>query len=170
MPLDEWAREHLFAPLGIIDATWSKDRAGNVQGMSGLCMSARSLARIGRLVLDGGVHDGHEVVSRGWLDASTRTYRDAGAFWSAAPRGLSWWLGPPRSISANGWGGQYLIAIPTHDLVLVRLRTVEEDERGSFFDDVSALVLGVERPRPSVAMRSLKVLVKLLRPVLRRGR
>lgn len=252
VPLDVWAEEHLFAPLGIA-ATWAKDRAGNVQGMSGLCMSARSLVRLGRLVLDGGVHDGREIVSRRWLEVSTRTYRDAGAFWSAAPRGLSWWLdpesvelglstrvfdswaasgvpadftaqlrplenrffpshaefraevqrvlvgrvapvsdrnlarfhamtwkanrpdaetryGPPRSISANGWGGQYLIAIPKRDLVIVRVRAVEEDERGSFFDDVNALVLGVERPTPSIAMRSLKFLVKLLRSAPRRGR
>lgn len=244
-PLDEWAREHLLEPLGITDFTWSKDRAGNVQGMSGLCMSARSLIRIGRLVLDHGSFGGREVVSREWVDASTRTYRDAGSFWSTAPRGLGWFLDPesvefglsarvfeswagsgvpatfidrlrplegrffssqnelraevqrtllgkelpvsdrnlapfyamtwkanrpdadirygaPRSISANGWGGQYLIAIPAHDLVVVRLRAVEEDEPGNFFDDVSSLILGVERPRPPPLFRALKGLFKLV--------
>jgi CubicO group peptidase (beta-lactamase class C family) len=251
--IDAWAREHLFEPLGITDVTWAKDRAGNVQGMSGLCMSARSLVRLGRLVLDGGTWGGHEIVSRAWLDASTRTYRDAGSFWSAAPRGLSWWLDPssteiglssrvfeswagsgvpadfiarlrplegrffpshgefreavqstllgkvlpvsdrrlapfyamtwkanrpdgetrygaPRSISANGWGGQYLIALPSLDLVIVRLRAVEEDERGNFFEEVNALLLGVERPRISPALRSVRVLLKVLGPLLRKRR
>jgi CubicO group peptidase (beta-lactamase class C family) len=247
-PLDDWAGEHLFAPLAISDFTWSKDRAGNVQGMSGLCMSARSLRRIGRLVLDGGTYGGREVVSREWIDASTRTYRDAGSFWSRAPRGLGWFLdpesvgfglskrvfeswadtgvpssfsdrlrplegrfypsqnefraavqramhgkelpvsdrnlapfyemtwkaqrpdadiryGPPRSISANGWGGQYLVAIPALDLVIVRLRAVEEDEPGNFFDDVNAIVLGVVRPRPPLVFRALKGLFKLIGPM-----
>ncbi len=244
-PLDEWAREHLLEPLGIADFTWSKDRAGNVQGMSGLSMSARSLARIGRLVLDRGTFAGREIVSRHWMDASTRTYRDADAFWSTAPRGLGWFLDPervefglssrvfeswresgvpasfldrlrplegrffssqdafraevqrtllgkelpvsdrhlasfyamtwkanrpdadirygePRSISANGWGGQYLIAIPAQDVVVVRLRAIEEDEPGSFFDDVNAILLGVKRARPPLAFRALKGLFKLL--------
>ena len=78
--------------------------------------------------------------------------------------------GAPRSISANGWGGQYLLAIPSLDLVIVRLRAVEEDERGSFFDDVNALVLGVERPPVSPALRSMKVLIKVLGPLLRKRR
>jgi CubicO group peptidase (beta-lactamase class C family) len=246
-PLDDWAGEHLFAPLEISDFTWSKDRAGNVQGMSGLCLSARSLARIGRLVLDRGTYRDREVVSRAWVDASTRTYRDAGLFWSRAPRGLGWFLdpenvefglstrvfeswadarvpssftdrlrplegrfypsqnefraavqraihgkelpvsdrnlapfyemtwkanrpdtdvryGPPRSISANGWGGQYLIAIPPKDLIVVRLRAVEEDEPGNFFDDVNAIVLGVLRPQPPLVFRALKGLFRLLGP------
>jgi CubicO group peptidase (beta-lactamase class C family) len=250
VPLDEWARDHLFEPLGIRDYTWSKDRAGNVQGMSGLCMSARSLARVGRLVLDRGTHGSHEIVSRAWMDDSTRTYRDTGSFWPSAPRGLGWFLepervefglstrlfeswaasgvptsfidplrplegrffashrellaevqrvmlrevvptsdrklaayyamtwkanrpdadlryGPPRSISANGWGGQHLIAIPAQDLVVARLRAVEEDEPGNFFDDVNAIVLGVERPRPPLAFRALQGLFKLVARVRR---
>jgi hypothetical protein len=49
--------------------------------------------------------------------------------------------GAPRSISANGWGGQYLLAIPAHDLVVVRLRAVEEDEPGNLFADVNSIVV-----------------------------
>src|SRR5262249_1009373 len=78
--------------------------------------------------------------------------------------------GPPRSISAKGWGGQYLIMIPAYDLVVARLRAVEEDERGNFGDDVNALLLGVERPRLPGGHRALKVLFRLLAPVLRRRR
>lgn len=246
-PLGDWAREHLFDPLGIADATWSKDRAGNVQGMSGLCMSARSLVRIGRLVLDRGTYAGRKIVSREWIDASTRAYRDAGSFWLKAPRGLGWFLdpqsvelglstrlfeswaasgvpssfsdrlrslegrfypshaellaavqralhgkdlpvtdrnlapfyemtwkanrpdadaryGPPRSISANGWGGQYLLVIPAHDLVIVRLRAVEEDEPGNFLDDANEIVLGVVRARRPLVFRALKGLFNLFGP------
>jgi hypothetical protein len=78
--------------------------------------------------------------------------------------------GAPRSISANGWGGQYLIALPSLDLVIVRLRAVEEDERGNFFEEVNALLLGVERPRISPALRSVRVLLKVLGPLLRKRR
>jgi len=88
--LDVWARESLFAPLGITDFGWSKDKAGNPHAMSGLQMRPLDVAKLGQLVLDDGRWCGTQVVSGAWLEASTRTYQKPGF----QPHGLLWWLSP----------------------------------------------------------------------------
>lgn len=37
-PFEVYAQSRLFEPLGIVDAKWSRDPAGNTQGMAGLSM------------------------------------------------------------------------------------------------------------------------------------
>jgi CubicO group peptidase (beta-lactamase class C family) len=89
-PLDEWTRESLFAPLGISDFGWTKDKAGNPHVMSGLQMRSRDAAKLGQLVLDDGRLCGEQIVSGAWLEQSTRTYQKPGF----QPHGLLWWLRP----------------------------------------------------------------------------
>ncbi len=86
---ESFAKSRLFDPLGVRDAAWSRDRAGNVQGMSGLSMSARSLATIGEMMLGKGALCGKHVVPAEWIATST-AYSPAGF----SPVGLLWWLTP----------------------------------------------------------------------------
>ena len=53
-PLDEYMSRRLFAPLDILRAKWSRDRAGTVQAYFGLELTSRDLARIGLLMLNEG--------------------------------------------------------------------------------------------------------------------
>ena len=47
---------------------WYSDPKGTVTAGWGLCMSARDMARIGAMVLDGGMFDGKRVVSEAYLN------------------------------------------------------------------------------------------------------
>src|SRR5690606_6555270 len=85
-PLDELAAERLFAPLGITDFSWDKDRAGNVQAFYGLDLTARDLARIGRLMSNDGKHAGAELLPASWIRESTSP---AGG---VDYHGLLWWV------------------------------------------------------------------------------
>src|SRR5690606_9210339 len=60
-PLDDLVRAELFAPLGITEFAWMRDRAGNPHGMSGLSLGAHDLARIGQMLLDGGQWKGRRI-------------------------------------------------------------------------------------------------------------
>ncbi len=86
-PLDEYVRDFLFAPLGITDWQWSRDRAGNPHAMSGLKLRAIDLAKIGQLLADGGVWRGRRIVSERWIAQSTAPGQPL-MKWC----GLLWWL------------------------------------------------------------------------------
>lgn len=87
-PMDGFFRDGLFAALDITPGPWEKDAAGNPHAMSGLPLSARDAAKIGRLVLDRGrVRDGQPVPAAfidTMLAPSART----------AEAGLLWWRRP----------------------------------------------------------------------------
>lgn len=86
--LDAYLTEKLFAPLGIKDVQWTKDKAGNPHAMSGLQIHPLDLAKVGQLVLDGGRWNGKSLLSAAYLEDATRK--------SATPlqleHGYLWWL------------------------------------------------------------------------------
>jgi CubicO group peptidase (beta-lactamase class C family) len=86
-PVDVFLRERLFEPLGIKDATWDRDQAGNVNTFADLSLSGRDLARIGQLMLSGGRHEGRELVPAAWIAEATKPAR-ADLSWY----GLLWWI------------------------------------------------------------------------------
>ncbi|GGL00539.1 hypothetical protein GCM10010844_18730 [Deinococcus radiotolerans] len=85
---DDFARAELFAPLGIHEWQWDRDRAGTPHGMSGLQLRARDLARLAQLTLRGG----EGLITPSWIHASTCPATPA------TPRmGLLWWTWHPQT-------------------------------------------------------------------------
>jgi CubicO group peptidase (beta-lactamase class C family) len=92
-----------------------------------LRMSARDLARVGLLYVRKGRWGARQIVPADWVNASTRRHSDLGG---GRGYGLLWWTvaadASGDSIStreplfyASGYGGQYVIVIPTLDMVVV---------------------------------------------------
>lgn len=77
MPLPEYARARLFAPLGITDWEWLSDIRGRPLAFAGLRMRSNDLAKIGQLVLQHGRWNGAQIVPSAWIDASLRPRVDA---------------------------------------------------------------------------------------------
>ena len=85
--LDEFTAEEIFAPLGISDFYWMKDKAGNPYVMAGLSLFPEDLAKLGKLVLDRGRWQGEQVIDEWWFDVSLQPSV------SFVPNhGLLWWL------------------------------------------------------------------------------
>ena len=120
MPLLEFARTRLFAPLGIEHSAWTPGFNGEAAAASGLRLRANDLARIGQLVLQRGSWEGRQVVPAEWIAASL-TPR-AAAF-EGVQYGHHWYLVPRRdgspAIMGLGYGGQRLVVVPSLDLVYV---------------------------------------------------
>lgn len=120
--IEEYAVEHLFAPLGIDHHFWKRSPTGLVDTEGGLYLSARDLAKIAYLYLKNGVWEGKSIVSPEWVKASITpsvTVSDAGVKY-----GYKWWLYPygeerRLAFGGSGFGGQRPIVLPELDLVIV---------------------------------------------------
>ncbi|MBO0989356.1 serine hydrolase [Delftia sp. SD018] len=122
MPLLDYARHKLFAPLGIDKAEWTPGTNGEAAAASGLRLRARDLARIGQLVLQQGEwpggRQGRALVPRHWIVQSIQPRVDA---WPGLRYGHHWYVGQTRAglayYMAIGLGGQRLVVVPQHSLV-----------------------------------------------------
>lgn len=133
----DFAKEHLFAPLGIpVEQSipfrsreelmafykstdlrvWAADPAGVNAGGWGLTLSPMDLAKLGQLYLDGGIWNGQRLVSERWVRESTAEQRR----WAERdlPYGYLWWVLPQgHGFAAMGDGGNALYASPDKNLV-----------------------------------------------------
>ena len=124
-PIEDFARDALFEPLGIDRFEWVHSWDGVAAAASGLRLTARDLARIGNLLLAGGVWNGRRIVRGEWIAAATM------ARFSATPDngyGYFWWTGNSELAGTGGalpWyagfgnGGQRLFVLPAAGIVLV---------------------------------------------------
>ncbi|MDF1722021.1 MAG: serine hydrolase [Minwuia sp.] len=108
--IDAYARERLFAPLGITDFEWVKGADGVPSAASGLRMNIHDLVRIGLMIHDAGRFEGDQVVSESWLTAAFSPRAD---LQTGLRYGFFWWLhpagDPPLGVAAAfGNGGQRL--------------------------------------------------------------
>jgi CubicO group peptidase (beta-lactamase class C family) len=125
----EYARRHLFEPIGIERFRWGSDTNGIVIGGFGLELAPPDLAKLGQLMLNRGLWQGRRIVSEDWIAASTsaryHTYDHIGSY------GYHWWVLPqdeesdrPAVYFAMGYGGQYLFIVPRLELVVVFASTL----------------------------------------------
>ena len=127
-----FARRELFDKLGMEHATLEFDAAGTPIGSSHLWASARDWSRLGLLYLHDGVLGGERILPAGWVDDSARQtpgaeYVGYGAgFWTNRGSGYGTRHRqaagmPADAFLARGSQGQYVVIVPSHDLVVVRL-------------------------------------------------
>jgi CubicO group peptidase (beta-lactamase class C family) len=125
--LEAFAREALFAPLGISDWEWMKYRNERIASAAGLRLRPRDAAKIGQLVLNKGAWNGRQIVSAKWIEQSvTPRFQAIGYFGGLFYYGQQWWMGRTLSgdrdvkwIAAMGLGGQRIFVVPELDLVVM---------------------------------------------------
>jgi CubicO group peptidase (beta-lactamase class C family) len=124
--LEAFAREALFAPLGISDWEWMKYRNEHIASAAGLRLRPRDAAKIGQLVLNKGTWGGRQIVSAKWIEQSvTPRFQAIGYFGGLFYYGQHWWMGRTlfgdkdvKWIAAQGLGGQRIFIVPELDLVV----------------------------------------------------
>lgn len=118
MNLSQFADQTLFGPLGIKTRLWKMDAQGHNTGHGGLYLSTRDMAKIGFLYLNSGYWDGKRIISRQWIEASTRGQVEVDQNYSY---GYQWWVRPVSGCpSYRAWGrnGQFIVVVPALDLVV----------------------------------------------------
>jgi len=120
--IEEYAAEHLFAPLGIERYFWKRSPSGLIDTEGGLYLNPHDLAKIAYLFFKKGVWQGKPIVTPEWVADSVSPKVGVGK--SGVKYGLKWWIFPYGDGSrvawaGSGFGGQMPIIVPEHDLVLV---------------------------------------------------
>jgi len=141
------------------DATITVDQTGFGFANGGVSCTARDLARVGRMMLDGGVAPGGRVVSQGWVESvlaggSREAMTDEG-FTSAFPEGSytrQWWCtGNERgNVSGIGIHGQNLWLDPRTDSVIVKLSSWPDPDTRHWHGLQSGILLDVSRALDAV--------------------
>ena len=118
-------RQALLDRIGMRNTLLSTDRFGDFILSSQVYTNARDLARFGLLYLQDGMWDGERLLSKEWI-SFVRTPAPATASRSNEYGG-HWWLVPDKrtdvpkdAYSTAGNRGQFVIVVPSHDLVIVR--------------------------------------------------
>jgi len=121
----DFAREHLFGPLGIVDVHWPSSPEGISIGWGDLEMRPHDMAKIGYLYLHMGMWDGRQVVPAEWVEASTRKHINATL---SDGYGYQWWVDASGYYMALGWAGQYIVVVPDKNLVVVFTSDLSESD------------------------------------------
>lgn len=120
--------EEIFLPMGFQDAVFETDASGVFMGSSYFYASARDWARMGQLMLDGGVINNRRIVSEDWVRRAT----SPNASENDRAYGYQWWLNrgneqlrysdlPEDMFYANGNRQQLVMVFPTERAIIVRL-------------------------------------------------
>ncbi len=152
--IEEYARRHLFAPLGIVNYHWKRTPLGVVDTEGGLYLRTEDLTKLGQLFLQEGRWKGARIVSSEWIKESLTPRIAAG---EGFQYGYFWWLlpyGKPGQTAwvARGFGGQRLIVFPDEQLIVTSTAWHILDDASIEFDVVKRLLPGVHpqqcaRPR-----------------------
>lgn len=117
----ELARDWLGAPLGIAFPPWDRDPQGVYLGGNNMALSPRELLRFGELYRQGGARNGQRILSKSWVETSW-TPRTRSVF-SGDGYGYGWFLrdvgGGRMAAYARGFGGQYVIVVPSLAMTVV---------------------------------------------------
>jgi CubicO group peptidase (beta-lactamase class C family) len=119
----DFAKEHLFGPLGISDVEWPSNPQGISIGWGRMRMKPRDMAKIGYLYLNEGVWDGEQIVPLEWVQASRRKHTPATL---QDGYGYQWWIDDDGYYMALGYAGQFIFVLPEQDMVVVFASDLEE--------------------------------------------
>ena len=118
--IEDYANQFLFKPLGISKYYWKQTPSGLADVEGGLYMEVTNVAKLFSLYLSEGVWNGTRVIAKDWINDSVRSgfkINDQVAY------GYQWWLysieGLPDTWAAVGFGDQYVILVPKHDLIVI---------------------------------------------------
>jgi CubicO group peptidase (beta-lactamase class C family) len=154
----QYGKQKLFDVIGIPDVRWGMDGQGRTTVYAGLQATAAEFAKYGYLLLNKGMWDGQQVIPAEWIERTTTAQMPCSDWnqwlWhvnlplrlgtqptDCVGSGMAFCTPidvadvPFDGFTAKGINGQYIMIMPSVDLVVVRLAS---DQPGSQYWDVYA--------------------------------
>ena len=128
----QFAQEALAKPLGFSLSPWARDPQGIYFGGNEMVMTPRQMLAFGEMYRNRGQVDGRHILSPAFIE---ETFKPRGrSRISGREYGYGWWLrdmAGRRAYYAWGFGGQYIVIVPSLDLTVVSTSaaTVSVDRR-----------------------------------------
>jgi CubicO group peptidase (beta-lactamase class C family) len=128
--IGEYMQKRVFGPVGMENVGWSVQGGSGFLGPhtnahSGLCVSARELARFGYLMLNKGCWEGECIVPESWIDMATKSSQtlnpNYGYTWWVNTAGTKWPGLPRDAFALSGFRSNKCYVIPSLDLVVARV-------------------------------------------------
>lgn len=134
--LVDYLYPRLFRPLGINNVNWDESPTGVKTGGWGLYLKTEDLAKLGQLLLQGGVWEGKQIVPAEWVkemssaqvpcvpagknsDMLPQMLKDVKKSDWLQGYGYQMWRCRHNAFRADGAYGQYIIVIPDKNAVIV---------------------------------------------------
>ena len=115
-----FAKKNLFVPLGITDVKWGSDPNGITLGAITLELRPYDMAKLGLLFLNNGKWENKQVVSKNWVQQSTKKYQvSPGHPIMGYGYHQAWWVRPGWYYAAEGARGQRIFVVPDKNMVIV---------------------------------------------------
>lgn len=119
-PMAELLQERLFGPMGITDVLWETCPMGIEKGGWGLYIRPEDMAKLGQLVLDGGMWQGKQLLSPLYLDAATATHAITPETLGDYNYGYQIWVGRhENTFLFNGMLGQNVLGFKDSGILVV---------------------------------------------------
>lgn len=136
----DYLKPRLFDPLCIEGATWQESPQGINTGGWGLYLKTEDLAKVGQLILQGGVWNGEQLISSEWIAEATAKHIDCRpAGWrpeqiNFKAEDSDWlqgycyqmWRCRHGAVRADGASGQYIIVMPEQNAVIAMTANIPD--------------------------------------------
>jgi CubicO group peptidase (beta-lactamase class C family) len=132
--LNSFTQEHVLSPIGAVAGEWTTDADGNNWGWGELSITARDMAKFGKLYMEGGEWAGDRVIPSDWVADSLAEHSEKVVIGGYSTSrygnfrklgyGYQWWsaeVGEHRFSYANGHGGQFIILLDDLDMIIVTI-------------------------------------------------
>ncbi|MBQ0035434.1 MAG: serine hydrolase [Firmicutes bacterium] len=117
-------RESLFEPMGITEAYFFDNKQNITIGGLGLFISTKNLAKVGNMLIHGGVHNGKRILSEEWCKLQLAKQIDNSSVFAESKHesrqgyGFQCWHCVNGGIRMSGLWGQMCLMMPEYDFVM----------------------------------------------------
>lgn len=143
----DFLQQRLFDPMGITGVHWETCPAGYEKGGWGLYIRPEDMAKLGQLVLDGGLLQGRQLISREYLRAATTAHAAPPPEIGDFDYGYQIWVGRrEHSFLFNGMLGQNMLCYPDSGLIIVTNAGADTDYQESRYFSIVSRYFGCAFP------------------------
>ncbi|MCL2015545.1 MAG: beta-lactamase family protein [Defluviitaleaceae bacterium] len=126
------AEEYIYKPLNIVGKAWLAQHNESIS-YNGDEMTAKNMAKIGRLMLNGGIWEEQQIVSNTFVKDSVMPSEANSGY------GFLWWLSS-KGFHARGFAGQEINIYPSKNIVAVVQATVTPSSK--LYSDICDNIIG----------------------------
>ena len=156
----DFAEDYLFDPIGISreDWYWQENGENTIFGGYGLYFTPQAMSRIGLLMLNNGMWNGTQVISKNWM-------LEMGTPHPNEYYGYLVWI-DLYAYHTAGLLGQCIFLIPAHNLTIVFTAAIPSDANTEYLYIIEHFILAAignpASPNPVIPGYSLVVLLPLM--------